>query len=240
MTQSATNKRINLLLTGATGFVGRELLKKLSEQNDLSLRVASRAKDALFTAEISVFAPIELSASSNWQTMIKGCDLIIHAAARAHIMNEKAKNPLEEFRKVNTAGTLNLARQAAEAGVKRFIFISSIKVNGESTTTNSFFADDLPNPSDPYALSKYEAEQGLLALAAKTGMEIVIIRPPLIYGPGVKGNFQRLLFCLQKGIPLPLGAVSNKRSFVSLENFISLSDGMYKKSTGCKSNFSSI
>lgn len=138
-------------------------------------------------------------------------------------MNEKAKNPLDEFRKINTEATLNLATQAANSGVKRFIFISSIKVNGESTSANKpFFADDAPNPMDPYALSKYEAEQGLQELAVKTGMEVVIIRPPLIYGPGVKGNFQRMLSLVQKGIPLPLGAVSNKRSFVAIENLNSM------------------
>jgi UDP-glucose 4-epimerase len=213
-----------ILLTGATGFVGQQLLKNLVEHNDLALRIAVRTPEAqLFAPGISVFRSIDLSAQTNWAEVVEGCDVVIHAAARAHIMNEKAKDPLQEFRKVNTEGTLNLAAQAAKSGVKRFIFISSIKVNGESTSANKpFSADDLPNPQDPYAISKYEAEQGLQELAAKTGMEVVIIRPPLIYGPGVKGNFQRMLFWLQKGLPLPLGAVNNKRSFVSIENLNSL------------------
>ncbi|MBA3536188.1 MAG: SDR family oxidoreductase [Tatlockia sp.] len=214
----------NILLTGATGFVGQQLLKKLAEQNDYALRIAVRTPKAqLFAPEICIYRSIDLSAQTNWTEVIEGCDLVIHAAARAHIMNEKAKEPLQEFRKVNTEGTLKLAAQAASSGVKRFIFISSIKVNGESTFANKpFSADDLPNPQDPYAISKYEAEQGLQELAAKTGMEVVIIRPPLVYGPGVKGNFQRMLFWLQKGLPIPLGAVTNKRSFVSIENLNSL------------------
>ncbi len=220
MTQSQT--KINILLTGATGFVGRQLLKKLSEQKEIDLRIATRINANIFSPEISVFAPIELESENNWQDIVKGCDVIIHAAARAHVMNEKANNPLEEFRKINSKPTLKLAEQAAISGVKRFIFISSIKVNGEFTTDKPFAADDLPHPDGPYALSKYEAEQGLQAIALKTGMEVVIIRPPLIYGPEVKGNFQRMLYWLKKGIPLPLGAVNNKRSFVSLENLNSL------------------
>lgn len=214
----------SILLTGATGFLGQQLLKKLAEHQNLALRIAVRTSESqLFAPGISVFRALDLSTQTNWTDAVEGCDVVIHAAARAHIMNEKAKNPLQEFRKINTEGTMNLAAQAAASGVKRFIFISSIKVNGESTSLNKpFVAEDLPNPQDPYAISKYEAEQGLQDLAAKTGMEVVIIRPPLIYGPGVKGNFQRMLFWLQKGLPLPLGAVKNNRSFVSIDNLNSL------------------
>ncbi|MBA2652901.1 MAG: SDR family oxidoreductase [Tatlockia sp.] len=215
---------MQILLTGATGFVGRQLLKQLVNHEDLSLRIALRVQGTEeFKPGISVFAPFNLSEQTNWRDALEGTEVVIHAAARAHILNEKAKNPLEEFRKINVRGTLNLARQAASLGVKRFIFISSIGVNGKSTPAHqAFSADDLPNPKDPYAISKYEAEQGLQELASKTGIEVVIIRPPLIYGQGAKGNFQRLLLWLQKGLPLPLGAINNKRSFVSIENLNSL------------------
>ncbi len=215
---------MQILLTGATGFVGRQLLQELVKQQDLSLKIALRARGTdLVKPGISVFAPFDLSEQTNWRDALEGTEVVIHTAARAHILNEKAKDPLEEFRKINVEGTLNLARQAASLAVKRFIFISSIGVNGKSTPAHqAFSADDLPNPKDPYAISKYEAEQGLQELASKTGMELVIIRPPLIYGAGAKGNFQRLLFWLQKGLPLPLGAIKNKRSFVSIENLNSL------------------
>jgi UDP-glucose 4-epimerase len=138
-------------------------------------------------------------------------------------MHDKAADPLTEFRKVNVEGTLNLARQAAEAGVRRFIYISSIKVNGEQTFLGQLFTeDDLPAPLDPYSISKYEAEEGLRKLAQQTGMEIVIIRPPLVYGPGVKANFLAMMRWLRKGVPLPLGAIHNQRSFVALDNLVDL------------------
>lgn len=214
---------MKILLTGSTGFVGRQLVKQLVKEKDVSLNLALRSREEAFAPEISLFAPMDLAAHTDWQEALKGCDVVIHAAARVHIMDEKVKNPLQEFRRINTEGTLNLAAQAARSGVKRFIFISTIKVNGELTLANqSFTADDLPNPLDPYAISKYEAEQGLKQIAATTKMEVVIIRPPLVYGAGVKGNFQRLLNWLQKGVPLPLGAITNKRSFVALENLSSL------------------
>jgi len=149
-------------------------------------------------------------------------DVVVHLAARVHIMNDDSSDPLAEFRKVNTDGTLNLARQAAESGVKRFIYLSSIKVNGEITETGqSFVPDDTFVPDDPYGLSKYEAEQGLLALAKETNMEVVIIRPPLVYGPGVKANFHSMMRWIYKGVPLPFGAVYNQRSLVALDNLVS-------------------
>lgn len=212
---------MQLLLTGATGFVGQQLVRALKKQAGLSLRLASRGATAR-DAELPIFK-VDLSATSDWHEALEGCEVVIHTAARAHIMEDKAENPLQEFRKVNTVGTLNLAKQAAEAGVKRFIFISSIKVNGEATFANQpFTAADQPDPSDPYAISKYEAEQGLQNIAAKTAMEVVIIRPPLVYGPGVKGNLQRMLAWVEKKRPLPLGAIHNKRSFVSVDNLNSL------------------
>ncbi|MBA2655636.1 MAG: NAD-dependent epimerase/dehydratase family protein [Tatlockia sp.] len=215
---------MEILVTGATGFIGREMVKELAKNKEYHLKVALRTViKTQFAPEIQVFSPFELIAETNWQEALSGTNLIIHAAARVHVLQETGKNPLNEFRKINVEGTLNLARQAAFSGVKRFIFISSIGVNGKSTLSNSpFTAEDLPNPHSPYAISKFEAEQQLQALAAETGMDCVIIRPPLVYGPNSKGNFQRLLTLLQTGLPLPLGAVYNKRSFVSLENLLSL------------------
>ena len=150
-------------------------------------------------------------------------DAVIHCAARAHIMGDDATDPLAEYRRVNVRGTLNLARQAIEYGVKRFIFISSVKVNGEQTSLGRpFTADDIPAPVDAYGISKWEAEQGLQQLAAETGIEVVIIRPPLVYGPGVKGNFARMIKLVSRGLPLPLGAIHNRRSLVALDNLVDL------------------
>ncbi len=152
-----------------------------------------------------------------------GVEVVIHAAARVHVMHDESSDPLAEFRKVNVDGTLNLARQAAEAGVGRFIFISSIKVNGEGTPVGvPYVADGQAAPADPYGISKMEAEQGLRALAAETGMEVVIIRPTLVYGPGVKANFLNMMRWLHKGVPLPFGAIYNQRSLVALDNLVDL------------------
>lgn len=195
----------------------------------------------------------ELGPQTDWSKAVTGVDAVVHLAARVHVMQDQASDPLTEFRRVNVEGTLKLARQAAEAGVRRFVYLSSIKVNGESTGTRpsgrdegrgtsdeeekysaeqqvlsaenpmSFREEDLPAPQDAYAISKWEAEQGLMALARETGMEVVIIRPPLVYGPGVKGNFASMLRWVKKGIPLPLGAVrDNRRSFVALDNLVDL------------------
>ena len=165
----------------------------------------------------------DIDEATDWTATLQGKEVVLHAAARAHIMNDTAADPLTEFRKVNVVGTLNLARQAAEAGVKRFIFISSIKVNGEQTALGMpFTGEDAPAPEDPYGVSKLEAEQGLQQLARETGMELVIIRPPLVYGPGVKGNFASMIKLVEKGLPLPLGAIHNQRSLVGLDNLVDL------------------
>jgi nucleoside-diphosphate-sugar epimerase len=156
-------------------------------------------------------------------TLLPSVDVLIHAAARAHLMKDEVADPLAEYRRVNVEGTLNVARQAAAAGVKRFVFISSIKVNGEATVKGkAFHADDIPAPEDAYGLSKLEAEQSLVKLAAETGMELVIIRPPLVYGPGVKGNFASMIKLVGKELPLPLGAIHNKRSLVGIDNLVDL------------------
>lgn len=211
---------MTVLLTGATGFVGQRLRQCL--QNDSSYVLRSAVRQTTFDTKDAEVVVGDINATTNWQMALTDCKVVIHTAARVHILNEVASDPLKEFRRVNVDGTLNLARQAASKGVQRFIFISSIKVNGEATTTNSFSADDSPAPEDAYAISKHEAEQGLQIIASETGMEIVIIRPPLVYGAGVKGNFQTMMNWLKRGWPLPLGAINNKRSFVALDNLIDL------------------
>src|SRR5690606_26810432 len=164
-----------------------------------------------------------LEADTNWLEAVGGQNVVIHSAARVHVMNDQSADPLAEFRKINVDGTLNLARQAAASGVKRFIFISSIKVNGEGTAPGKpYTAFDTPAPQDPYGVSKMEAEQGLHEIAMQTGMEVVVIRPVLVYGPGVKANFRSMMNWLNKGVPLPLGAIHNKRSLVSLDNLVDL------------------
>ncbi|ALQ02335.1 UDP-glucose 4-epimerase [Pseudomonas brassicacearum] len=163
------------------------------------------------------------SAQTQWNAHLANVDTVIHCAARVHVMNDTEADPLAAFRQVNVEGTLNFARQAAEAGVRRFIFISSIKVNGEGTSPGQpYAADDIPAPADPYGVSKQEAEQGLREVAQATGMEVVIIRPVLVYGPGVKANFLNMMRWLDKGVPLPFGAIDNRRSLVSIDNLVDL------------------
>jgi len=169
------------------------------------------------------FACRLLDSSSDYTDLLTAVDVVVHVAARAHVMNETSSNPLEEFRRINTLATLNLAEQAVKAGIKRFIFISSIKVLGEKTDQDKKFYSDHPlNPKDPYAVSKSEAESGLKQLSDISDMEVVIIRPPLIYGKGVKGNFSRLLRLIALNIPLPFGSIGNSRSLVSIENLVDL------------------
>ena len=212
-----TNHQI--LITGANGLVGQALCFELFRQEQ-SVRAAVRSSSIQIenTETISIG---EINAKTDWTAALLGIKVIIHLAARVHVMKDKASDPLTEFRKINVEGTLNLARQAVQAGVKRFIFISSIKVNGESTLSDRpFNANDLPAPVDAYGISKREAEDALRLLGAETGMEIVIIRPPLVYGSGVKANFSALMRAVQKGWPLPLGAVYNQRSLVALDNLV--------------------
>lgn len=212
-----------VLLTGASGFVGQALLASLAVQPTLELIAVSRRPLSGFPAFISQVRIADLLADTLWQSVLSGVHVVIHAAARVHMMNDTDTDPLAEFRKINVDGTLNLARQAAAAGVKRFIFISSIKVNGEATSSGkSFLASDVPAPEDAYGLSKLEAEQGLMQIAAETGLEVVIIRPPLVYGPGVKGSFASMIRLVEKGLPLPLGAIHNRRSLVGIDNLVDL------------------
>jgi len=183
----------------------------------------SRQRHQLYSVEEIIIDGVDSVRQHQLKKIFKGTDVVIHLAARVHIMNDDSKDPLAEFRKVNTEGTLNLARQAAESGVRRFIYLSSIKVNGEASDIGDCFSsDDGFIPNDPYGLSKYEAEQGLLALADVTDMDVVIIRPPLVYGPGVKANFLNMMRWVNRGVPLPFAAVQNKRSFVALDNLVDL------------------
>jgi len=223
-----------ILVTGATGFVGRTLISNLLT-NNYQVTALVRQVSAVFPAVVRQvvgdiqdlgFAPFsaspDVSSFKDVRGTLTGVDVLVHCAARVHIMNDLTEDPLEAFRAVNTYATLNLAKQAAEVGVKRFVFLSSIKVNGEmSDLEHPFTPDDDYIPTDPYGLSKYEAEQGLLAIAKETGMEVVIIRPPLVYGPGVKANFASMMKWMNKSIPLPFGAIHNRRSLVALDNLVS-------------------
>lgn len=212
---------MNILLTGASGFLGEALSDRLDKASHFVLTRAVRRKESLKDSHDVLIDG--LHADTDWPDALNRQDVILHAAARAHIMKDEVPDPLAEYRKVNVEGTLNLARQAAKAGVSRFIYISSIKVNGEQTSQGKpFTAEDEPAPEDPYGVSKLEAENGLHEIASETGMEVVIIRPPLVYGPGVKGNFASMIKLVEKGLPLPLGAIQNQRSLVALDNLVDL------------------
>ncbi len=214
-----------ILMTGATGFVGKSVFTALQNQGK-QIRLALRTGEFytknsdLKNVDISIIPHID--GDSDWSHALSSVDVIIHLAARVHMMDDNTSNPLLEYRKVNVDGTLNLARQAAAAGAKRFIYISSVKVNGEySKSDKSFTENDISNPQDAYSISKYEAEQGLMFIAQQTGMEVVIIRPPLVYGAGVKANFATMMRMVKRSIPLPLGSIHNKRSFICVENLVS-------------------
>ena len=209
----------NVAVTGANGFVGSELCAKLVQRSFRVRRVVRESTNPSLD-EISV-GPI--GPDINWKNIIDEIDVVVHLAARVHMMQAEDAEQRKIYREVNFEGTMALARQSAHAGVKRFIFISSIKVNGEETVLGKpFTADDVPKPVDPYGISKAETEQALLELAASTGLEVVIIRPVLVYGPGVKANFRSLMKWLSKGVPLPLGLIRNKRSLVALDNLVDL------------------
>lgn len=214
--------KTKLLITGGTGFVGGALIDQISVSNEFEVFALVRRKNVNFPKNVKIISTVS-SSSLSIASFPTGCDCVIHAAARVHVMDDSSVDPLAEFRRINVDETLALACQAASAGVRRFIFISSIKVNGEYTAPGfPFYADDLPAPLDPYGISKMEAETGLRALAASSGMEVVIIRPVLVYGPGVKANFYSMLNWLSRGLPLPLGSIKNKRSLVALSNLVDL------------------
>ena len=204
-----------ILITGATGFIGSSLCKELKSRNidfiEASRRITTNNKNHFYISNISQ--------DTIWKEPLRYTEKVIHTAARVHVMKDNSKDSLKKFESINLQGTLNLAKQSVEAGVKRFIFLSSIKVNGEETRKGQpFFYDDVVSPQDSYALSKYKAEQKLKELCKDTSMDLVIVRPPLVYGPGVKGNFALMMKLVSLNLPLPLKGITNLRSLVSIYN----------------------
>lgn len=227
---------MNVLITGINGFVGQALTERVIAHGSLRIKGAVRSLQRCnFPARdgVQIFQTGDMNERTDWTEALEGVDLIVHLAARVHLLSDMSGDPLAEFRLVNTAGTSRLAQQAAEAGVKRFVYLSSIKVNGETSdmkgvcsescgdaVQKSFVESDTPNPLTPYAVSKWEAEELLLKQSIESGMEVVIVRPSLVYGPGVKANFLRLLDLVWKGVPLPLKSLTNLRSMVSVDNLV--------------------
>ncbi|GAB6052620.1 SDR family oxidoreductase [Magnetospira thiophila] len=201
------SQRRSVLVTGANGFVGQALCTSLEVCGD---RVVRATRDRV--------GPI--GSQTDWMPLLFGVDAVVHLAARVHVMQDRSRDPLAEFRLVNVEGTRRLAEQAAAAGVRRFVYLSSVKVHGEATADRPFRVEDVLAPQDPYGVSKMEAEQVLRAISERTGLEVVILRPPLVYGPRVKANFLDLMHLLRRGLPLPLGAVDNRRSLLYLGNLV--------------------
>jgi len=197
--------------------VGRWLCAELLRQGQsvrATVRQPSQFRDDIEAVEVG-----SIDGNTDWLNVLYGVDVVIHLAARVHVMSDAATDPLAEFRRVNTAGTEHLARSAAASGVKRLVYVSSIKVNGEETRNGEQFTEtDVPAPQDPYGISKWEAEQALHQVADETGLEVVIVRPPLVYGPGVKGNFAQMMGVAAKGIPLPFASVHNHRDLIYVGN----------------------
>lgn len=213
-----------VMVTGGNGFIGSATIRGLLSRGIYSPVATVRKHSDNVISNCEVIEIDDLQNNVNWKKNLENIDVIIHTAARVHVMNDQADDPLNEYRRVNVDGTLNLAQQAADIGVKRFIFLSSIKVNGEATFSNNpFKPEDIPRPVDPYGIAKLEAERGLFDIADQSGMEVVCIRPTLVYGSGAKGNFSTLLWLVKQRIPLPLaGATNNRRSLVALGNLVDL------------------
>lgn len=220
MNRSPSNASGRVLVTGGSGFLGRNLLERM-----YLCGIPARA---------SVRRPVEsggrwetvlvghCDGSTDWSAALQGIDAVVHCAARVHVLREASASPAAEFRRTNLDGTRNLAEQAARAGVRRFVFVSTIGVNGSATTDHAFRADDEPDPNGDYARSKYEAERALLALSRESSLEVAIVRPPLIYGHNAPGNFEQLARWVRRSVPLPLASVSNRRSFAAIENVTDL------------------
>lgn len=207
-----------MLVTGANGFVGQALCEEALVQG---FRVGGATRTACDLNGTENIVVGDLDGFTNWKAALQGVDVVVHLAARVHVMKDTSADPLAEFRKVNVQGTENLARQAARAGIRRLVYVSSIKVNGEGTSGPQGYSEcDVPAPEDAYGISKWEAEQALHRVAQETGLEVVVVRPPLVYGPGVKGNFISLLAAVGKGIPLPLAGADNARSLVYVGNLV--------------------
>ena len=221
----------SILVSGASGFVGQALCAELLKRGH-SVRAALRSPSGFNVASCETTKVSDIAENTSWIDALRDINTVIHLAARVHVMKDSSADPLAEFLKVNLHGTVNLVEQAARAGVKRLIYVSSVKVNGERTLSSNsalaggncgrgaFTESDRPNPQDPYAVSKWHAEQALQRIAQETGLEVVIVRPPLVYGPGVKGNFIRLLAAINRGIPLPLAGARNARSLIYVGNLV--------------------
>jgi len=211
---------MRVLVTGSGGFVGKALMLALLCRGHKPTEAVRRAEEKP-DGRLTTVVVGNIDGATSWSKALQSAEAVIHLAARVHIMRDSADDPIAEFRRVNTEGTLHLARQAAEAGVRRFIFLSTIGVNGNSTLHGRVFTPtDMPSPHDPYSMSKYEAEIGLHSIAQSTGMEVVIIRPPLVYGANAPGNFGKLTRLVGKSFPLPLGSINNLRSFVGIDNLV--------------------
>jgi len=210
---------VNILLTGATGFLGSAVLCRIRQDAEVKVSCPVRK---LKLGEVAPFIEVgDINESTDFSSVLVGIDVVVHVAARVHVMRDESEDPLSEYRKVNVFGTANLARQAAKAGVRRFVFISSVKVSGEYTRDGEPFVETMiPSPEDPYGKSKFEAEEALKEISVDSGMELVIIRPPLVYGRGVKANFANLMKLCSIPVPLPFGLVHNKRSMIYLENLV--------------------
>jgi len=211
---------MKILITGQNGFIGKALFNLLQQQEH-QVRGAVRNKQ-IIEKNRDIVRVGNIGPTTEWRAALADIEVVVHLANRAHVINEKVRDPLTIFREVNVAGTIQLAKQAVESGVRRFIFVSSIKVNGEQTNKHPFTVNDKPNPQDPYSISKMEAEDALREIAKQSSMEVVIIRPPLVYGQGVKGNYQRLCRLVKLGIPLPFASIKNKRSLISLGNLVQI------------------
>jgi len=211
---------MKILLTGATGFIGKALVLELIQKN-FNVSIAVRQKSNLFPDKVKQFVVGDFQSNPDFSASLAEAECVIHLAGKAHVIDKAEAPVLDEFRKINTELTLNLAKQAVASKVKRFIFLSSIGVNGNQNN-QPFLEIDTPNPQEPYAISKYEAEQGLFKISKKTGMEVVIIRPPLVFGAKAPGNFGRLLHWVNAKypIPLPFGSINNSRSLVALDNLV--------------------
>jgi len=206
---------MKIAIVGAGGFVGRTLAARLTADGHDVVPIVRTQRGMAGERRVEDIGP-----DTDWSDLLGGAEAVVHLAARVHVMHDRAADPLIPYRRVNVEGTLNLARQAAASGVRRFLFLSSIKVNGEASAPGRpFRPDDPPRPEDPYGISKWEAEQGLAGIGRETAMEIVIVRPPLVHGPGVAGNFAAMMRALERGLPLPLGmAGGNRRSLVGIDN----------------------
>jgi nucleoside-diphosphate-sugar epimerase len=207
---------VRILVTGATGFIGAGLIARLAHQGRV-IRAATRRDAMGGQPGVEQLVVGDFTGDTEWAPALEGVNTVVHLAGRVHVMRDRSVDPLGEFRRVNVDAALRLARVAAEAGARRFVYLSTIKVNGESGV---FREADPPSPRDPYAVSKYEAELGLRQISVEAGLEVVIIRPPLVYGPGVRASFLALMRAVARGIPLPFGAVKNRRSMIARDNLV--------------------